>query len=263
LAGSVGHHQAHGPERLRREENQTLLGHARTEEGFRQLTGVDETAHPALQISAAGGGAHQKPLHPAQDAAYGRALGRTGTPISPIVAAASRPQGCAHPGGGRNLRTLDLGNEGRPVPMTRFYDDATLVAAVARPTTETALPLHISSRGRLEVLAEFLGPWMPTSLHSLQGGYDARTEALVSLAGGQLFQRLVQLGLGLLALLCFLCGYLLGFFTGGDGLLCRCLSLLFGTIQNSVLPVFRLFQSHGRLRLSVNFRSLGFTQLAV
>lgn len=64
--------------------------------------------------------------------------------------------------------------------------DATLVAAVARPTTETALPLHISSRGRLEVLAEFLGPWMPTSLHSLQGGYDARTEALVSLAGGQL-----------------------------------------------------------------------------
>lgn len=71
--------------------------------------------------------------------------------------------------------------------------DATLTAAVVRPTAETSLPLRISSRGRVEVLAEFLGPWLPASLHSLQGGYDARTDALIGLTGGQLSAAMLRL----------------------------------------------------------------------
>lgn len=81
---------------------------------------------------------------------------------------------------------VELSAAGVSLRSNSLEADAMLTAAVARPTTDSALPLRISSRGRLEVLAEFLGPWMPASLHSLQGGYEARTDTLIGLAGGQL-----------------------------------------------------------------------------
>ncbi len=64
--------------------------------------------------------------------------------------------------------------------------DASLLTSVSDPSLETALPLRVNGRGRLEVLAEFLSPWLPESLHSLQGGFNGQAHANVSLAGGQL-----------------------------------------------------------------------------
>ena len=63
--------------------------------------------------------------------------------------------------------------------------DTTLVASVAKPNAETLWPLRINGRGRLEVLSQFLGPWMPQSLHSLSGGFACQAEAVVGLASGE------------------------------------------------------------------------------
>lgn len=63
--------------------------------------------------------------------------------------------------------------------------DTTLLASVAKPGAETLWPLRINGRGRLEVLSQFLGPWMPTSLHSLSGGFAGQADAVVGLASGE------------------------------------------------------------------------------
>src|SRR5690606_19786553 len=71
--------------------------------------------------------------------------------------------------------------------------DAVLLASLAEPTLATAMPLRLSGRGRLEVLAEFLSPWLPTTLHSLNGGFSGQAEALIGLAGGELTTAQVEL----------------------------------------------------------------------
>ncbi len=71
--------------------------------------------------------------------------------------------------------------------------DAVLLASIAEPSLETALPLRISGRGRLEVLAEFLGPWLPESLHSLSGGFGGQAEAIIGVAGGDLKTAQIEL----------------------------------------------------------------------
>jgi len=63
--------------------------------------------------------------------------------------------------------------------------DTTLVASIAKPNAETLWPLRVNGRGRLEVLSQFLGPWMPQSLHSLSGGFAGRADAVVGLASGE------------------------------------------------------------------------------
>lgn len=80
----------------------------------------------------------------------------------------------------------ELSNAELSLRSTSLEADAVLMRAVADPSMKSALPLRMSSRGRLEVLAEFLGPWLPESLHGVQGGYDARVDAEVGLAAGQL-----------------------------------------------------------------------------
>ncbi len=71
--------------------------------------------------------------------------------------------------------------------------DAVLLASITEPTLATAMPLRLSGRGRLEVLAEFLSPWLPTTLHSLNGGFSGQAEAVVGLAGGELTTAQIEL----------------------------------------------------------------------
>ncbi len=78
------------------------------------------------------------------------------------------------------LRSLSLTASTNSLEAT-----AKLVAPVALPSSTTPLPLNITSRGRLESLADILGPWMPTSLHTLQGGYAADATAVLTLASGE------------------------------------------------------------------------------
>ena len=64
--------------------------------------------------------------------------------------------------------------------------DTSLVSSVAKPNAETLWPLRINGRGRLEVLSQFIGPWMPESLHSLSGGFTGQADAIVGLASGEM-----------------------------------------------------------------------------
>lgn len=71
--------------------------------------------------------------------------------------------------------------------------DAVLLASIPEPSFETYLPLRVSGRGRLEVLAEFLGPWLPESLHSLSGGFSGQANAVIGVAGGELATAQIEL----------------------------------------------------------------------
>jgi len=76
---------------------------------------------------------------------------------------------------------------------TSLEADAVLTQSVSNPTAATQLPLRLTGRGRLEVLAEFLGPWMPASLHDLRGGFEGQVEALAGLSSGELSSANVRL----------------------------------------------------------------------
>lgn len=69
---------------------------------------------------------------------------------------------------------------------------ADLTAPVANPSATTPLPLRLSSRGRLEALAALLGPWMPESIHTLQGGYTADALAAIALSSGEIVAAKLQ-----------------------------------------------------------------------
>ncbi len=68
-----------------------------------------------------------------------------------------------------------------------------LVSPVANPTTTTALPLRIASRGRLESLAKVVGPWLPADLQQMEGGYSATAVALTALDQGEVTTAKLQL----------------------------------------------------------------------
>lgn len=79
------------------------------------------------------------------------------------------------------------------VRSTSLEADAVLVRAIPAPHGESSLPLRITGRGRLEVLNEFLGPWLPDSLRDLRGGFAGRLDTSVGLAGGEIVSASVQL----------------------------------------------------------------------
>ncbi len=65
---------------------------------------------------------------------------------------------------------------------------AKLVGAVAAPTATTPLPIVIDGAGRLETLAELLGPWMPAELTDSSGGFTLVASAEVSTGDSRLTQ---------------------------------------------------------------------------
>jgi len=71
--------------------------------------------------------------------------------------------------------------------------DAVLMESIVNPGSGTRWPVRLSGRGRLEVLGEFLSPWIPVSLHSLNGGFDGRAEAVVGSLDGEVLSIKIQL----------------------------------------------------------------------
>lgn len=69
---------------------------------------------------------------------------------------------------------------------------ASLTEKVLEPSTTTPLPLRMQGRGRLEALAGMLGPWMPTSIHSLKGGFTANAIARVAMSSGEVTSAKIQ-----------------------------------------------------------------------
>jgi len=70
---------------------------------------------------------------------------------------------------------------------------ASLTEKVFEPSTTTPLPLRMQGRGRLEALAGMLGPWMPTSIHSLKGGFTANAIARVAMSSGEVTSAKIQI----------------------------------------------------------------------
>ncbi|MGB7348133.1 MAG: hypothetical protein WBD20_28170 [Pirellulaceae bacterium] len=54
--------------------------------------------------------------------------------------------------------------------------DAELTQPVQQPTGTTLLPILVTADGRMETLAETLGPWLPAELHDVQGGFNLKSK---------------------------------------------------------------------------------------
>ncbi|MFG0261347.1 MAG: hypothetical protein ACF788_03045, partial [Novipirellula sp. JB048] len=70
---------------------------------------------------------------------------------------------------------------------------AELVQGIRNPQPHTRFPLRIQGDGRLEALADTLGPWLPAELHDFGGGFTMNARADVSASGGRLTGTAIEL----------------------------------------------------------------------
>ena len=64
---------------------------------------------------------------------------------------------------------------------------------VRNPSTSIPLPIRISGKGRIETLAETLGPWLPSDLRSAEGSFDLSARGEVSTKSTRLTTAAVEL----------------------------------------------------------------------
>ncbi|TWU26173.1 hypothetical protein Pla52o_00250 [Novipirellula galeiformis] len=70
---------------------------------------------------------------------------------------------------------------------------AELVQGIRSPNADTRFPLRIQGDGRLESLADTLGPWLPEELHDFDGGFTMNARADISSRGGRLTGTSIEL----------------------------------------------------------------------
>ncbi len=70
---------------------------------------------------------------------------------------------------------------------------AELVQPVRRPSATVPMPIRVRGNGRLETLAEAVGPWLPPDLHSFAGGFVLNANADVSTQKSQLTNLAIEL----------------------------------------------------------------------
>ncbi len=70
---------------------------------------------------------------------------------------------------------------------------AELVQAVRQPSASIPMPIRIRGTGRIETLAETLGPWLPPELHSSSGGFSLTARAEVSTLTQRLTSAAIEL----------------------------------------------------------------------
>ncbi|GAA5506912.1 hypothetical protein [Novipirellula caenicola] len=70
---------------------------------------------------------------------------------------------------------------------------AELVQGIQHPDANTRFPLRIQGDGRLEALADTLGPWLPAELHDFDGGFTMNARADISSSGGRLTGTTIEL----------------------------------------------------------------------
>ncbi len=83
-------------------------------------------------------------------------------------------------------RLAELSKADVTLSSTGVNLQAELVAPVRTPSTDTLMPLQIRGTGRVEALAEMLGPWMPTDLHDCEGGFNLLATCDASAASGRI-----------------------------------------------------------------------------
>ncbi len=70
---------------------------------------------------------------------------------------------------------------------------AELARAVTNPSPERPMPIKVRGSGRIETLADTLGPWLPSGLHDAQGGFQVTADVDASSIAGQLNRGSVEL----------------------------------------------------------------------
>ncbi len=70
---------------------------------------------------------------------------------------------------------------------------AELTRPVPNPTTKRPIPLQIRGTGRIETVAETLGPWLPAQLHDAEGGFKLNANVDASSMAGQLTRATIEL----------------------------------------------------------------------
>ena len=70
---------------------------------------------------------------------------------------------------------------------------AELMKPVRDPSPESAVPIRIESKGRLESLADATDAWLPAELHDADGGFVANVRGDVSMIGGRLTSAVIEL----------------------------------------------------------------------
>ena len=70
---------------------------------------------------------------------------------------------------------------------------AELVQAVRQPSASVPMPIRVRGTGRIETLAETLGPWLPPELHDSSGGFSMTARGEVSTHSQRLTSAAIEL----------------------------------------------------------------------
>ncbi len=75
--------------------------------------------------------------------------------------------------GGKSLEELT----GAEISLTTngLNVDAELSSPVSHPSGSTPMPIEVTAQGRMETLAETIGPWLPKDVHDVQGGFELKS----------------------------------------------------------------------------------------
>ncbi len=93
--------------------------------------------------------------------------------------------------GGQSLQQLS--NAKLTVNSNGLDLRAELARPVGNPSASTLLPFKLRGKGRIETLAETLGPWLPGELHDAQGGFDVNADIDASRLAGQVSGGTIEL----------------------------------------------------------------------
>ena len=86
--------------------------------------------------------------------------------------------------GGKSLQELSQGTFS--IRSSGLDLNARLVRPVSHPNSASRLPIHIDANGKVETIADLLGPWLPAELHDAGGGFRFETVAEYSPANSRI-----------------------------------------------------------------------------
>ena len=70
---------------------------------------------------------------------------------------------------------------------------AELIEPIRDPSLDTALPIRIEGKGRLQSFSETIGPWLPPQVHDIDGGFVANLRGDLSATAGRMTSAAIEL----------------------------------------------------------------------
>jgi hypothetical protein len=93
--------------------------------------------------------------------------------------------------GGQSLE--ELSSASLTLASSGLDVQAELVEPVASPAASVWMPVRVQGQGRIETLAETLGPWLPAEIHDCSGGFALHARADVSASAMRLTSAALEL----------------------------------------------------------------------